>query len=123
MATLAHPFLACSSNSGRDNVNGCKIDPCCIETCEQVYRQRCSCLFSRFPHRDVANNWFLLCRQWCFSIKVHMEKCDEGAIMETAIKWYFSNAIFFFFSENAAAQGYFKTQNYPRQEWAESNYG
>lgn len=26
-----------------------------------------------------------------------MEKCDEGAIMETAIKWYFSNAIFFFF--------------------------
>lgn len=97
MATLAHPFLACSSNSGRDNVNGCKIDPCCIETCEQVYRQRCSCLFSRFPHRDVANNWFLLCRQWCFSIKVHMEKCDEGAIMETAIKWYFSNAIFFFF--------------------------
>ena len=84
-------------NSGRDTVYGCKIDPCCIETCKQVYRQRCSCLFSSFTHRDVANNWFLLCHQWCFSIKVHIEKCDERAIMETAIKWYFSNAIFLFF--------------------------
>lgn len=115
MATLAHPFLACSSNSGRDNVNGCKIDPCCIETCEQVYRQRCSCLFSRFPHRDVANNWFLLCRQWCFSIKVHMEKCDEGAIMETAIKWYFSNAIFFilFFFRKRCSSGIFQDTELP----------
>lgn len=29
---------------------------------------------------------FLLCHQWCFSVKVH--KGVDGAITETAIKWF-----------------------------------
>lgn len=90
-------FLACPSDSGRDDVNGCKIDPRRVENMRtSLPTPLLVSFFSRFPDGDGANNWFLLCHQWCFSIKVHIEKCDEGAIMEIAIKWFLSNAIFFF---------------------------
>ena len=85
MAGLAHYFPDFSFNS--DDIYGCERDPFENEWVNQHFWLN---LFP-VPCCQTTNNWFPLCHQWCFAVKVH--KRDDGAIMGAAIKW-FLNGIF-----------------------------